>query len=82
MKKHMSSIMLGSMLWIGIALVYFMSGLPMWEDQSPDGNSYLLGWKTVLVLSLLMVATQSVSYVFLRWLRNRRSSSVEADIKR
>jgi sterol desaturase/sphingolipid hydroxylase (fatty acid hydroxylase superfamily) len=75
MQKKLSPILLGLALWVVLALVYFVSGLPMWENQSPDGNSYLLGWRTILVLFLLMVATQSVSYVCLRWLHKRRSSS-------
>lgn len=82
MQKRLSPILLGLVLWFVIAVFYFVSGLPMWENQSPDGNSYVLGWRTGLVLFLLMVATQFVSHACLRWHHKRRSSSGDVDVER
>jgi hypothetical protein len=39
---------------------------PFWESQSPDGNSYLLSWRSALVFALIVGATQWTSFVMFR----------------
>lgn len=81
MRRVLSRIVLGTAMWLVIALLDVGTGCAMWEDQSPDGNSYLLGWRTALVLSLLMLAAQSVSYVWSRWHHKQSPHSIEQELR-
>jgi hypothetical protein len=48
-----------------VAYVFLYLGL-FWESQSPDGNSYILTWRSALVFALIVGATQWTSLVMFR----------------
>jgi hypothetical protein len=58
-------IFLGIFCSVVVAYVFLYLGL-FWESQSPDGNSYILTWRSALVFALIVGATQWTSLVMFR----------------
>jgi hypothetical protein len=58
-------ILLGIFCSLVVAYVFLYLGL-FWESQSPDGNSYILTWRSALVFVLIVGATQWTSFVMFR----------------
>ena len=57
-----------------VAVNFYFSSLPMWEYRAEDG-SYVLGWRTAIVLLLIVVATQWISHLLFREIRRSREKS-------
>jgi hypothetical protein len=54
-------------IFCSLVFAYVLLNLgPFWESQSPDGNSYLLSWRSALVFALIVGATQWASLVLFR----------------
>ena len=58
-------ILLGIFCSLVVAYVFIYFGL-FWESQSPDGNSYILTWRSALVFALIVGATQWISLAMFR----------------
>ena len=60
----------GVVLSVGAVWAWLESGLPLWEVQSED-SSYVLGWRSAVVLVAVLLVSQFVSYLifrpFIRW---------------
>ena len=69
MLKTTLKILCGLVLGVCISVAYVKLGFPLWEEQSPDGNSYIIGWRSAVVFILLLAATQYSTFLVFRWFR-------------
>jgi hypothetical protein len=58
-------ILLGIVCLMVLAYVWLYLG-PFWESLTPDGNSFVLTWRTAVAFALLFVATQWASFALFR----------------
>lgn len=56
----------GVIIGLGIAISWLDSEVPLWESRSPDGPYYVLGWRTAVILLLLLCAAQWLSFAIFR----------------
>ena len=63
-------IAVGVVICVGAVRAWLDAGLPLWEVQSED-SSYVLGWRSAVVLFAVLLVSQCVSYLifrpFIRW---------------
>jgi hypothetical protein len=69
--KSLLQIFSGLVSSVAIIALYIFTGVPMWEHQSPDGNSYILGWRTAIVFLVLFAITQWISLLAFRWMKSK-----------
>jgi hypothetical protein len=75
--KTLLQVLVGLVLCTVIGYVLIYSSFPLfWEYEEPlQPHVYSLTWRSGVVLGLLLVATQAISFILFRRIRFRRKSA-------
>jgi hypothetical protein len=77
--RALLQVIFGMTLGIAMAAVLLYSGLPIfWEHEDEQPHVYSITWHSGVLLILLVLLTQCISYMVFRWIGGRRKRGSNA----